>query len=168
MIPKNTLTAEEVRQLLDYNPKTGDLIWRVYRSSNARPGMIAGYVDSEFGYRVIRINRLYLAHRLAWLHYYGEWPLQFIDHINGNGFDNRINNLRDVTRAENTWNIATRKTSKSGFRGVSLYKPNGKWRARINVNGKEKSLGYFKTKELAVKAYEIAAKEIYGEFARSA
>lgn len=168
MIPKNDLDAGSVRKLFDYNPATGDLIWKEYRSPNARPGMIAGYVDTQFGYRVIRIGRLYLAHRLAWLHYYGEWPLQFIDHINGDGFDNRIANLRDVTRQENALNSGTRKTNHSGFRGVSLYKPNGKWRARINLNGKEKSLGYFKTKELAVKAYEVAAKEVYGEFQRKA
>lgn len=166
-IPKDEgITAEDVRRILNYNPETGEFTWREYRSSNARPGDKAGYYSPEFKYITVRIGRLYLAHRLAWLHYYGEWPTQYLDHINGDCADNRISNLREATKSENGWNAKKRKTNKSGFRGVSLYRPNGKWRARITANKIERSLGYFDTKEEAVEAYKNAAQELYGEFAR--
>lgn len=165
-IPKDEgMTAKDVRRILDYDENTGIFTWKEYRGSNARPGMTAGYYSPEFKYITIRIVRLYLAHRLAWLHYYGEWPIQYIDHINGDYADNRIANLREVTKSENAWNSKPRKNN-SGFRGVSLYKPSGKWRARITANGIERSLGYYETKKEAVDAYKKAAKELYGEFAR--
>ena len=160
------IDAASLRRILDYNSNTGIFIWREYRGSNARPGIEAGYYDPAFGYHVIRIDRIYLAHRLAWLHYYGEWPHLYLDHINGIGNDNRIVNLREVTKTENSWNSRKRKDNASGYRGVSIYKKTGKWRARITVHKKEHSLGYFDTKEEAEKAYKKAAKKFYGEFGR--
>ena len=90
-----------------------------------------------------------------------------VDHINGNKLDNRKGNLRIVTKSENAMNksIST-KNNTSGFKGVSFYKRLSKWQAYVHKNGKCICLGYFETREQAAKAYDIAAKEYYGEYAR--
>jgi len=88
------------------------------------------------------------------------------DHINGNGLDNRRSNLRVCTRAQNALNTGAYSNNKSGFKGVSLdYKYKVKWRADIQVNGKQIFLGYFDTKELAYQAYVEACTKHHKEFA---
>lgn len=90
-----------------------------------------------------------------------------VDHINGDGLDNRRSNLRLCTQTENTWNRRT-KHGVSRFMGVSLDTRcrAKKWRATIGVHGKYISLGYFLTEEEAAAAYDEAAREWHGEFAR--
>ena len=88
-----------------------------------------------------------------------------IDHINGNGLDNRRANLRTATDSENQRNRGAQKNSTSGFKGVSLEKKGGKWRAKINVNKKVHHLGYHDTPEIAYAVYCEAAKKHHGEFA---
>lgn len=98
------LDAATVRRLLSYNKGTGVFRWRVANSGRVRVGDVAGSVNSS-GYVQIRIfGTKYKAHRLAWLHTYGEWPMMVIDHINRCRSDNRIANLRDVTVGENRRN----------------------------------------------------------------
>jgi hypothetical protein len=99
-------------------------------------------------------NVLYLAHRLAWFYSYGKWPVDQIDHINGDRTDNRLINLREATNAENAQNKRIR-AGKSGFCGVR--KENSKWLAEIKVNYKPIRIGLFNTPEEAHQAY-IAAK----------
>jgi hypothetical protein len=89
-----------------------------------------------------------------------------IDHINANGLDNRKENLRFCTRKENNRNSSKQKNNKSGFKGVCWYKRCSKWHARIMVDGKNIDLGLFSDVKEAAKAYNIAAMEHYGEFAR--
>ena len=89
---------------------------------------------------------------------------EFVDHINGDGLDNRRSNLRLATKADNCRNAKLRKDNKAGLKGVSL--DNGRWRARIRVNTKEIYLGSYSTKEAAHEAYKVAAKLYFGEFAR--
>lgn len=97
------LTAERLRELLTYDPETGEFRWRYTRGCRAR-GQIAGTVTC-LGYLTIAIDgRKYKAHRLAWLHVHGEWPYPEIDHINRIKLDNRLVNLRRATRAENNAN----------------------------------------------------------------
>jgi hypothetical protein len=100
---RDDLTAERLRELLDYDPQTGNLIWR--QKAHGRPaGEVAGCRTSR-GYWRVGVDRVeYKAHRLVWLHVYGEWPSKQIDHINRNACDNRIENLRDVTASENLVN----------------------------------------------------------------
>jgi AP2 domain/HNH endonuclease len=89
-----------------------------------------------------------------------------VDHINGNSLDNRKCNLRVATHRQNTKNAKLNIRSTSGYKGVTYYKPSHKWRAQIQFDGKKKHLGYYLTKEEAAKAYNIAALEHHGEFAR--
>jgi hypothetical protein len=98
------LTAEQVRELFDYDQQTGNLIWRDNKSGGVMAGQVAGCINAR-GYRRIRVDQVeYKAHRLVWLHVNGEWPSKQIDHINRNPGDNRIENLRDVTASENLKN----------------------------------------------------------------
>jgi hypothetical protein len=91
-----------------------------------------------------------------------------IDHRDGNGFNNRKENLRPCTRKQNTWNGTKKSTNRSGFKGVSKDRrsPNGRWRARIMVSGVEIQLGLFDTPEEAAHAYNDAARRHFGDFAQ--
>lgn len=92
-----SLTAETVRALLDYSGDTGHFRWK-------ETGKPAGGLQDK-GYRIIEIGGTpYYAHRLAWLYTHGVWPEADLDHINRNRDDNRIENLRDVSRSENNRN----------------------------------------------------------------
>lgn len=87
------------------------------------------------------------------------------DHRNGNRLDNRRANLRPATLIQNHANAPMRRTNTSGYKGVRLHKFSGLWHARITLNYREISLGYFKTPEAADAAYRATAKRIHGEFA---
>jgi hypothetical protein len=89
-----------------------------------------------------------------------------IDHVDGDGLNNRKKNLRFATHQENMKNRKLSLNSTCGYKGVCFEKYNCKWRARIGINGKQKHLGYYETKEDAAKAYNDSAIENFGEFAR--
>jgi len=88
------------------------------------------------------------------------------DHINGNRLDNRRENLRVCTRSQNLMNKAVRVNSETGYKGVHLHKPTGRYNAYIDVGKKRRSLGYYKTAIEAAQAYNDAIVEVQGEFAR--
>lgn len=90
-----------------------------------------------------------------------------IDHINGNGLDNRRANLRLATSAENQRNRGKQKNNTAGFKGVTWKKAAKKYCARIAINGKDKHIGYFESKEDAARAYDKAALREFGEFAKT-
>ena len=96
---------------------------------------------------------------------YGNEPVPYIDHINGDKLDNRIENLRAATHSQNCMNRCQRSDNKSGVKGVRLKK--GKWYGSIVLNGKTHSAGYFTEKEDAAAAVDKLRKELHGEFARS-
>jgi hypothetical protein len=89
-----------------------------------------------------------------------------VDHINGNGLDNRKANLRVATQAENSRNQRIARHNTSGLKGASLHRQTGKWRAQIVVGGKRYSLGLHDTPEIAHAAYAIASAKKHGEFGR--
>ena len=156
------ITAEKLKQALDYDKETGQFTWKV-STGKAAAGEVAGYTMKHGVNRYVQIGigrKLYLAHRLAWFYVYGSWP-QEIDHINGNGIDNRWSNLREVNRTENARNMGLRTTSNSGAVGVSFDRVNNKWRATIRLNYKQVHLGRFATKDEAIAA-RLSAEQLHG------
>lgn len=92
------------------------------------------------------------------------WPL--VDHVNGDGLDNRHSNLRPATDAQNRQNRRRQANNSSGYKGVDWFKRQGRWRARIKAAGTWYFLGYHDNAEEAARAYDAAALELHGEFAR--
>lgn len=166
------LTAERARELLSYDPDTGEFRWRVQRGPR-KAGSIAGSIKKLNGrkYRTLCVDGEYfLAHRLAWFFVTGTRPPddRDIDHKNTDGTDNRFANLRLATRAQNMHNRTRQKNNTSGFKGVYPDRKRNLWAAQIDVGGKAKFLGAFKTPEEAHAVYCKAAAELHGEFARVA
>lgn len=160
----NIPTLEQFRSVLEYDPLTGIFRWTVSRPPVV-PGDIAGSYWGRTGYRRIRFaGREYAEHRLAWLFVHGEWPPHEVDHINRVRADNRIANLRLATRSENGVNRVYIRTLP---RGVVFHKRNKRFQAQIHACGKGHYLGSFETAEEAHAAYNHAAAQLHGEFARS-
>jgi hypothetical protein len=110
-----------IEAALRYDPETGSLIWLPRgnaRFDNRNAGNIAGAKRSDGYISVGFNNKAYLAHRLIWRFVYGEWPEFEIDHINGDKADNRIENLRACTTAENRRNMPVRRNKTSRYSGV--------------------------------------------------
>lgn len=168
------LTAEIARELLTYNPNTGKLFWKErtakyfknpkigMKSWNTRWAGKEAFTDinRKKSGQISRLdgkllNKDYYTHRIAWLIYYGEWPKNQIDHINQDPTDNRIENLRDVTNAENNKNKTLNNNNTTGYLGVS--KHHGKYRARIRINNIDKHLGYYDTAEEAAAVRAVAS-----------
>lgn len=164
----SALTQERLKELLEYNPETGLFVRLIGRSGpNARVGDVAG-CDNGKGYiRIYVDGTAYKGHRLAWFYVYGEWPAE-IDHINGDKSDNRLANLRSVTRSQNRMNVGAYKSNGSGYRGVNFDKATGKWKAQIQRDGRKRAIGYFGTPEDAKAAYDAEAERLHGEYRRAA
>jgi hypothetical protein len=157
------LTQEYLKSIYKYDGETG-IFTRLKPHPRWKVGQVAG-TDNGSGYIRISINyKQVYAHRLAWLYVHGVMPKKTIDHINGNRSDNRICNLRAITKAENNQNMPMFKTNKSGLTGVHWSKSRNRWVAQISVNNINKRLGRFVSKEEAYNAY-LKAKEIYHSFA---
>lgn len=165
----NSLSHRLVQSLIAYNPKTGVLTWmergpemfptqRAHSSWNARySGKPALNCDDGKGYRHGRIFRKHcFAHRAAWMIAYGEMPPARIDHINGDGSDNRIDNLRAVTNVENGRNAKRSSANKSGVTGVCWAKRQQKYLAYIGSKSDRKHLGTFSDINAAVAARKAA------------
>lgn len=169
MAKQSLITADFARMLFRYDPLTGQVFWRerpvdhfsdesyCMRWNTRFCGKLVGS-PAVNGYLRVNINRdFYLLHRVIWLLVHGEWP-DYTDHINGNRTDNRLENLRAVTKQENARNTCIRSNNTSGFNGVSLDTNSGRWHAYIGVGGdkRRQSLGQFDTKEEAVAARRAA------------
>ena len=153
-------SVDRVRELLDYNPLTGEFFWRITVNSNGgRAGDKAGWLLNG-RYLVITVDRQpCLAHRLAWLLSSGEDPGDFdVEHKDEDKMNNRLGNLRLATRSQN-------KANQRKSKGYGLCKSTGRWLARIKVAGKQLHLGRFATEEEARQAYVSAKLHHFGEFA---
>jgi len=159
------LTIDRLKQMLAYNPDTGVLTWATSPKYDIAVGSKAGCYRKIDGYECVRLDgKLYLAHRIAWFYVHGAWPSHELDHVNGKRTDNHMANLRLATRVQNSGNTRPHKDSETGFKGVSIYKRSGKFRARL----RNKTIGYFDTPEQAHAAYMAVAQKHFGEFARAA
>jgi hypothetical protein len=156
----STLTAKRCREVFYYDGHRGVLILRIRTSVSTPAGTVVGN-GHDRGYLRTRLDGVtYRVHRLVWLWVYGEWPTGEIDHINGIRNDNRITNLRSVTRNVNNQNLkkAQRNNRSSGLLGA--YKKKNRWQAQIMINGVGTTLGTFDTPEEAHAAY-LQAKRLH-------
>lgn len=148
---KPNISHSKLLELLEYNPKTGDFIWKKYRCQLARKGDIAGTIK-ENGYRYIRIgNKSYRANRLAWFYIKGYFPENEVDHKDRIRDNNKWENLEEKTAQCNARNRGVRIDSKSGIPGVIFNKQNLKWQAAITHSPKKRAhLGFYKSLKAAV------------------
>jgi hypothetical protein len=159
------VTAEELRELLHYDPETGIFTWRADGGHwKRRPGKIAGWRDSTTQYWKIQLpydKRAFLAHRLAWLYMTGEWPKGLIDHKDMDPTNNRFDNFRDADNGKNQAHRGLRPHNKSGATGVS-WTGTG-WYAECHLNGKSLRK-YFRSKEDAIAFRDMAVEVIHAEY----
>lgn len=135
-----------LRNLFSYDPTTGELTRLVTVGPNGKKGQIAGIPHIKTGYRQIKIDgECYRAHRIAWKLYYGKDPNGEIDHINHNGADNRIENLREANHLKNMRNKRNYKNNKLGVPGVNWYEDRNGYRSQIRIHKRTISLGSFKS-----------------------
>ena len=161
------ITQELVQELFDY--KDGNLYWKKENKKTSASG-IAGskMIDKRKGYARYKVgikNKTYYAHRIIFLYHHGYLP-KFVDHINGNSADNRIENLRPASQSQNSSNAKRFKTNTSGVKGVYWDKDTKKWRARVCLNYKMIQAGSYDTLEEAAKAVKQKRLELHKEFAR--
>ncbi len=152
------LTQARVKEYFNYEPETGNLIVRLrpqsefsharYASHLKRIGKVSGHIEAQ-GYHVVFVDgAIHKAHKVIWLMVHGDWveyPDFEIDHINGNRSDNRISNLRKVTKSTNQRNAGRRVSNTSGVHGVNWKAGANRWVARIWNGPRHVFLGQFKT-----------------------
>ena len=165
------MEPEDLRQLLSYNPETGELVWlsrdeswfkkasdakgwnKKYAGTKAFQTLYCGYLQGHI------LKKHYFAHRVSWALYHGFWPSDQIDHVNGIRSDNRIANLRDVSHSDNQKNVKLRHDNKSGMPGIDWKVGASAWRVRVSRDGARRLVGYFKNLDEAVAARRRAQQE---------
>jgi hypothetical protein len=160
---------EQLRECLSYDAERGRLVWvkRPHPKANlVVPGALAGSVHGDCYRRISFAGTRHLEHRVIWAIVHGyDSPFQ-IDHVNGDTFDNRIENLREATQSQNMANRVISGKRVGSKKGAFYYKRHQLWAANIGFNKKRIHLGYFQTEEEAHAAYREAALRLFGEFAR--
>ena len=164
---KELPSQEELRRMFDYYPETGKLVWKRREDRDSQwNGRMAGKEAGSIKKGYIRVdinNKSYQIHRVIWKLAYGTIPNdRQVDHINGDGFDNRLCNLRLVTNRENQHNRSANKGKK--YKGV--YKKGNGFKAEIGHKGELIYIGFFKSEEKAAMEYDKKARELHGKHAR--
>ncbi len=160
------LTSAQLKEILHYNPETGVFTWVKSVGQRAQKGRTAGS-KVPTGYIKIKVlQKVYFAHRLAWLYMTGSWPVNEIDHVDNDPSNNVFSNLRAATKSENAQNRGNRKGTVSRFKGVVFDIQSQKWVASIWLKDikKTKRIGSFSSEEEAAKAYRTEAEVLHGEF----
>ena len=158
------MDALTARKYFTYSPENGELRWAIRSSPAAAVGDLITSRTVRGNYLKVQFNgKYYTAHRIIWLMVYGEWPRDQIDHVNGDGGDNRLCNLREATHSQNQQNRRAMPNS-SGFPGARFDKLAGHYRVSVMVNGIIHNIGAFKDPEFASLVYS-EAKRKYHKFA---
>lgn len=145
------LSAERLRELIYYDPETGEFMWRN-----------AGTVNED-GYVQINIDgKTYYGQRLATLYMTGEWPEGIVDHDNRDRSNNSWGNLKPSDASRNAMNSGLYSTNTSGVRGVCWHKKRQKWHAKIDVRGTRIHLGYYDSIDEAKTARDAALEKYHG------
>lgn len=160
---------ELIKELFFY--RDGSLYWKKKVSTKINIGQKAGGMtgggrSDEGRFKLRYDKKLYRIHRLIYLMHHNTLP-KYIDHIDGNRLNNRIENLRETSLSQNAWNMKLSKRNKSGVKGVLWDIRKNKWLARCMTNGKDKHIGYFEELEDAKMAIEKYRAEVHGDFARN-
>lgn len=137
--------------------------WRT-SGSGRRSNVPAGTRSKGYVFIGIRGAKI-SGHHLAWFYKHKVWTDAKIDHVNGISDDNRINNLRKATHAENGRNRKLNENNTSGYKGIYRGK-GGKWVARTMFEQRYVHIGCFDSAEEAARAYDAKARELFGRFAR--
>ena len=159
---KADFNPARLRDIFDYNPETGVLVWLDGRQKGLAAGSTdaRGYCQVSVGSRDDRLRTH--VHQVAWAYMTGEWAPHDIDHINHDKSDNRFCNLRALSRSLNQQNqIRGHSGSLTGLLGVVPNRKTGRYMARIHVNGKSKQVGTFGTPEEAHAAYVEAKRRLH-------
>lgn len=155
-----TDTALRLADVLGYRPD-GTLFWKI-KAGNGRIaiGTTAGFPTVCGGFKVMFQKKAYWVHHVVWALHTGHMPTKFVDHINGIRSDNRFENLRECTQAENMQNRSAVGIGASRLLGVHRYR-NGKWASAITKNGQKQWLGVFDTPQEASEAYLSAKRRTH-------
>jgi HNH endonuclease len=161
----NKLTIEELKEELLYEETTGNFYW-LKEKQGRNQEKPAGHINN-FGYTSIVINgNKYLGHRLVFLYMTGSWPLDYVDHIDGNPRNNKWSNLREATAAENSYNKKRKYDSYTGIKGVVKDFRSETWHVHMKIDGNVVSKGPFYSYQAACSEYDNLAEEARGEFHR--
>ena len=149
-----------MEDLFYYNKEDGFLYWKNDRGARKVKGKRVGWISTSkcrrTSYINLRVNgKMHKAHRVIWFMNFGYWP-ESIDHIDGDGTNNKLENLREVSQLDNNKNKPLPKNNTSGKIGVSFINRFGKWKASISHEGKKITLGYFTDLESAILCRESA------------
>lgn len=156
------LTQKDVQEYFDY--KDGILYWKVKAARRVTVDSPAGSFDPSTGYHKVHIlKKFHKTHRVIFLYHYGYLP-DFVDHIDGDKLNNKIENLRAATKSQNAMNQKISTRNKSGTKGVMWLKKDKKWLVALRVNSILHSFGYFKDKELAELVAIEATNKLHQEF----
>ena len=159
-----TLTALKLaEEALEY--RDGILYWKVKPSINKNIWDAAGCINGDGYLQTSFKNRRFLNHRLIFLMHNRYLP-QFIDHIDGDRLNNKIDNLREATASQNSHNSKVRVNNKSGIKGVYFHKKTGKWAAGIRCKGKHIHIGLYEELKEAGIAVQSAREQTHKEFTR--
>lgn len=154
------MTQLELQALFSYSPETGLLTWKVSLSNRTKAGDTVRGKSPDGYYRVGIHGKVYLAHRIIWVLIHGSAPQYDIDHIDGDPSNNRLDNLRDVSRSANITNQHKRRPkTNSPLKGAYWDKNAKRYMSQITVNGQRKYLGYFDTAEQAHEAYMASLRD---------